>query len=67
MKCPNCGGENLHFYAFSICADCGVRCDDCDFEIESEVSWEDCSSEEEHDKKCYKHLVELIENGTKVR
>ena len=60
IKCPKCGSTNLEFYAFSFVPDCGVRCNDCGFEIESEVSWDECDSEEAHDEKCGEHLIELL-------
>lgn len=60
IKCPKCGSFDLHFYAFSIDTDCRVECSKCGFEIESEVSWDGCDSEEEHDKKCYEHLKGLL-------
>lgn len=66
IKCPKCGSFDLHFYAFSIDVDCRVKCNACGFEIESEVSWEDCDSEKEHDKKCYEHLVELLSHESNI-
>lgn len=67
MKCPRCGSENLSFYAFSISPDCGVNCNDCDFSLISEVSWEGCTHEKEHDQKCYDHLVNLINKEHEAR
>ena len=61
MKCPKCGEDSLYFYAFSFVPDCGVECKTCGFELESKVSWKDCKNEKEHDEKCYKHMVELID------
>lgn len=50
--CPRCGSKNIKAYAFSLDTTAGVRCEDCDFYIEEEVSWEDCDPDpnvpEEH-------------------
>lgn len=60
MKCSKCGKGSLHFYTFSIGSDCFVECDNCNFSLESEVSWEGCKNEKEHDVKCVEHLIELL-------
>lgn len=61
-KCPKCGSKNLSFHAFSIDEDCYVVCDDCGFSLETSVSWDGCNSEEEHDKKCGKALIKMLED-----
>lgn len=57
--CPKCGGEELEGGAFSISPDCYLVCSTCGFEIEEEVSWKGCKSEEEHDERCLQHLKEV--------
>lgn len=62
IKCPKCGSNDLSFYAFSIAEDCGVTCKNCGFSLEAEVPWDDCNSEEEHDNKCGKVLLKMLED-----
>lgn len=62
IKCPKCGNTDLSFYAFSFVPDCGVRCENCGFSLETEVSWEGCNTIEEHDEKCGEILLEMLEN-----
>ena len=62
VKCPKCGSNDLSFYAFSFVADCGVTCENCEFSLETEVSWEGCNTMEEHDKKCGEILIKMLEN-----
>lgn len=57
--CPKCGQTELTAGAFSIVPDCTLECDNCGFCIESEVSWEGCETQEEHDDKCLDHLKDL--------
>lgn len=57
--CPKCKGNKLKAGAFSIVPDCTLTCVNCGFEIEEKVSWEDCNSEEEHDRKCLQRLKEV--------
>lgn len=57
--CPKCGHTELTAGAFSIVPDCVLECDNCGFSIESEVSWEGCETQEEHDDKCLDHLKDL--------
>ena len=56
--CPFCGGNEIYFGAFNISADCTVHCVDCGGGTDSSVPWGDMDREE-HDEKCYEHLVEL--------
>ena len=66
--CPKCGGTLINCYAFSIVPDCRITCENCNFEIESEVSWEGCEGNTHkekvlaHDEKCCNHLRELWNN-----
>lgn len=69
--CPKCGSENIGTYAFSLSADAGIYCKDCDFGIEEEISWEGCEADvpedhpeyrgrliAAHDRKAYRILKE---------
>ena len=60
MKCPKCKKGTLYFGAYSISPDCFVTCNICGFTLESEVSWEGCKNEREHDNKCVEHLMKLL-------
>ena len=64
--CPKCGKDELDAGAYSILSDCYAECVNCGFTIESEVSWENCNSEQEHDDKCIEHLKEIWNNYEKV-
>ena len=64
--CPKCGQTELNIFAFSIVPDCIIKCVNCGFSIESEVSWKDCDSQSEHDRKCVEHLKELWNNEDEI-
>ena len=60
--CPECGSTNIHAFAFSIDEDCRIECQSCGYNIETEVSWENYDTVEEHDKACLNKLKELWNN-----
>jgi hypothetical protein len=52
--CPFCGGTNLKAGAFSVSADCYIRCE-CGANIELEVPWGKMNVKE-HDEACRQAL-----------
>lgn len=63
-KCPKCNSNSLSFHAFSIDEDCYAKCENCNFYLETTVPWDNCNSVKEHDKKCLKALIKLLEEQT---
>ncbi|KFN92418.1 hypothetical protein TMUPMC115_0930 [Tetragenococcus muriaticus PMC-11-5] len=56
--CPKCGSDNIQISAFSILPDVIAKCEDCEYNIDVQVPWEDMN-EEEHDEKSLKEVLEI--------